>query len=52
MTEAIQFRIKIPDRELDDLRDGLANTRWPQREPVDDWFQGKPTVPACLTEGR
>jgi epoxide hydrolase len=36
------FRIAISDRDLDDLRDRLRRTRWPEREPVDDWSQGIP----------
>jgi len=36
------FRIAIPDRDLDDLRERLRRTRWPEREPVDDWSQGIP----------
>jgi epoxide hydrolase len=36
------FRIDIPDTVLDDLRTRLANTRWPERELVDDWSQGAP----------
>jgi pimeloyl-ACP methyl ester carboxylesterase len=36
------FRIEVPDAELDDLRDRLRGTRWPERETVDDWSQGVP----------
>jgi epoxide hydrolase len=36
------FRIDIPDAQLDDLRDRLDRTRWPERETVDDWSQGIP----------
>jgi len=36
------FRIEVPDAELDDLRDRLRRTRWPEREPVEDWSQGVP----------
>src|SRR5262245_59937730 len=36
------FRIQVPDVELDDLRARLRNTRWPEREPVQDWSQGVP----------
>lgn len=43
MTDAITpFRVDIPQAALDDLRDRLARTRWPEREPVDDWSQGVP----------
>ncbi|MEM8745460.1 MAG: epoxide hydrolase [Actinomycetota bacterium] len=36
------FTIDVPDAVLDDLRARLANTRWPEAEPVDDWTQGTP----------
>ncbi|MEM9038926.1 MAG: epoxide hydrolase [Actinomycetota bacterium] len=36
------FTIEVPDAVLDDLRARLANTRWPEAEPVDDWTQGTP----------
>ena len=36
------FRIAVPDAVLDDLRERLTRTRWPQRETVDDWSQGVP----------
>jgi pimeloyl-ACP methyl ester carboxylesterase len=36
------FRIDIPDADLDDLRQRLARTRWPEAETVDDWSQGIP----------
>ncbi len=32
--------IRIPQADLDDLRERLARTRWPDAEPVDDWSQG------------
>lgn len=34
------FRVAVPDTELDDLRERLARTRWPDRETVADWSQG------------
>ena len=34
--------IAVPDAELDDLRDRLRRTRWPEAETVDDWSQGIP----------
>ena len=34
------FRVAIPDAELDDLKERLARTRWPDRETVRDWSQG------------
>ncbi|MEO6652522.1 MAG: epoxide hydrolase family protein [Ilumatobacteraceae bacterium] len=36
------FTIDVPDGVLDDLRTRLRNTRWPDRELVDDWSQGVP----------
>jgi epoxide hydrolase len=36
------FRIDIPDADLDDLRQRLRQTRWPERQTVDDWSQGIP----------
>ena len=34
--------IAVAQAELDDLRDRLARTRWPEQEAVDDWSQGIP----------
>jgi epoxide hydrolase len=43
MSDAITpFRIEIPQSELDDLRQRLRRTRWPDAETVDDWSQGIP----------
>jgi epoxide hydrolase len=42
MPEVAPFRIAIPDADLNDLRQRLARTRWPERECVDDWNQGIP----------
>jgi epoxide hydrolase len=43
MSDAITpFRIEIPESELDDLRQRLRQTRWPDAETVDDWSQGTP----------
>jgi len=43
MTDAITpYRIEIPESTLDDLRQRLANTRWPDPETTDDWSQGIP----------
>jgi epoxide hydrolase len=36
------FRIDIPDRDLDDLRDRLARTRWPDELPGGGWDRGVP----------
>jgi pimeloyl-ACP methyl ester carboxylesterase len=40
--EITPFRIDIPDADIDDLRQRLRRTRWPDREPVTDWSQGIP----------
>jgi pimeloyl-ACP methyl ester carboxylesterase len=43
MSDAIRrFTIDVPDGVLDDLRRRLDQTRWPDRELVDDWSQGIP----------
>jgi len=43
VSEAISpFKIDIPQSQLDDLKARLANTRWPEKETVDDWSQGSP----------
>lgn len=34
--------LAFPDEALADLRRRLADTRWPEREAVDDWRQGAP----------
>ncbi len=43
MTDDItRFRIDIPSADLDDLRERLVRTRWPEPETVGDWSQGIP----------
>jgi epoxide hydrolase len=42
MAEITPFRIDVPDAVLDDLKERLARTRWPEAETVDDWSQGIP----------
>jgi hypothetical protein len=34
------FTVAIPDSEIDDIRQRLARTRWPNPETVLDWSQG------------
>lgn len=34
------FTVAIPDSEIDDVKQRLARTRWPDPETVDDWSQG------------
>ena len=36
------FVIRVDEAALDDLRDRLRRTRWPERETVGDWSQGVP----------
>ena len=40
--EVHPFTIDVADAVLDDLRQRLTNTRWPEAETVDDWSQGTP----------
>ena len=41
-SEIRPFRIDIPDRDLEDLRERLAGTRWPDGPDGDDWRAGVP----------
>ena len=36
------FKYVAPQSALDDLKYRLDHTRWPEREPVNDWSQGVP----------
>lgn len=38
------FRIDIPQRQLDDLRERLARTRWPDEVPDVGWARGVPVA--------
>ena len=40
------FTVHVPQGALDDLKKRLANTRWPNKEPVTDWSQGVPLAKA------
>jgi pimeloyl-ACP methyl ester carboxylesterase len=43
VTDTIRpFTIDVAESVLDDLRQRLRHTRWPDREVVDDWSQGIP----------
>ena len=42
MTTIEPFRLAVPQAELDDLRDRLARTRWPDAETVPDGSPGPP----------
>ncbi|ANB75890.1 epoxide hydrolase [Paraburkholderia phytofirmans OLGA172] len=41
-----EFRIEIPQSELDSLKQRLRDVRWPEEEPVHDWTQGVPLAKA------
>jgi epoxide hydrolase len=41
-SEITGFRIEAEDAVLDDLRDRLTRTRWPEAETVPGWSQGVP----------
>jgi hypothetical protein len=42
MAEIRPFRVEVHDAAIDDLRERLARTRWPEKEPVGDWSMGIP----------
>lgn len=42
MTQIRPFTLAVPQSALDDLNRRLDQTRWPERETVDDWSQGTP----------
>jgi pimeloyl-ACP methyl ester carboxylesterase len=42
MTAIRPFALAVPEAQLDDLRNRLDATRWPDRETVEDWSQGTP----------
>jgi len=49
--EVTPFKVHVPQAALDDLKERLANARWPDKEPVTDWSQGVPLAKAqALTE--
>jgi pimeloyl-ACP methyl ester carboxylesterase len=41
-TDITPFTVNIADSELDELKQRLALTRWPDQETVGDWAQGMP----------
>ncbi|MCB1705328.1 MAG: alpha/beta fold hydrolase [Halioglobus sp.] len=41
-TEILPYHVDIPAAVLQDLKQRLENTRWPDRETCDDWSQGMP----------
>jgi epoxide hydrolase len=42
MPDIRPYRIDVPAAVLDDLKERLSRTRWPEAETVDDWSQGIP----------
>ena len=42
MSEIREFQIEVADEVLDDLKQRLSNTRWPNKETQEDWSQGIP----------
>jgi pimeloyl-ACP methyl ester carboxylesterase len=40
--EVVPFELSVPASELEELKQRLRRTRWPERETVDDWSQGIP----------
>ncbi|GII79495.1 hydrolase [Sphaerisporangium rufum] len=40
--EVTPFRLDVPEATLDDLRERLRRTRWPEPQTVEDWSQGVP----------
>src|SRR5260370_33879267 len=42
ITELRPFRVEISGAAIDDLRERLGRTRWPEKEPVGDWSMGIP----------
>jgi pimeloyl-ACP methyl ester carboxylesterase len=40
--DIVPFQIDISGDEIEDLRDRLRRTRWPEAATVDDWSQGAP----------
>src|ERR1700722_15119603 len=49
--EVVPFRIDIPQADLDDLRDRLARTRWPDQLPGVGWRWHNPTWQVPTTGG-
>ena len=43
MSDTIEsFTVAVDEAQIQDLRDRLARTRWPDGETPDDWSQGIP----------
>jgi pimeloyl-ACP methyl ester carboxylesterase len=41
-----RFEVHVPDAALQDLKKRLRDTRWPDKEPMNDWSQGVPLAKA------
>src|SRR5215469_15303498 len=50
-TNIESFKIAATDAQLDDLKRRLRDTRWPERECVEDWSQGLPLAYAKAVAG-
>tara|TARA_Y100000590_G_scaffold58596_1_gene61978 strand:+ start:642 stop:1775 length:1134 start_codon:yes stop_codon:yes gene_type:complete len=42
MSDITPLTIDIPEEQIADLHSRIRNTRWPEKESVDDWTQGIP----------
>ena len=42
IAELVPFSIEFQQGAIEDLRERLRRTRWPERQTVDDWSQGVP----------
>jgi pimeloyl-ACP methyl ester carboxylesterase len=42
MAQIRPFTLAIPQDQIDDLNRRIDMTRWPEKEPVEDWTQGVP----------
>ncbi len=42
VTEIREFRLAVPQTDLDDLADRLARARWVEQLPCDGWQRGVP----------
>ena len=39
----LRFRVAVPQAAIDDLKERLGNTRWPDESPGEGWSRGVPT---------
>ena len=42
MSDIDPFTISISDEQINDLKNRIAHTRWPDAETTNDWNQGVP----------